>query len=43
MTSKLRINLSHKSERVQFSGTSPLNYPTVMHSHLSPWVVNAEV
>ena len=35
MTSKLRIDLSHKTERVRFSGTPPLNYVTVMHSLLS--------
>ena len=31
MTSKLRIDLSHKTERVRFSGTPPLNYLPVMH------------
>ena len=35
MTSKLRIDLSHKTERVRFSGTPPLNYLTVMHSYLT--------
>ena len=34
MTSKLRIDLSHKTERVRFSDTPPLNYLTVMHSFL---------
>ena len=34
MTSKLRIDLSHKPERLRFSGTPPLNYRTVMHSYL---------
>ena len=28
MTSRLRIDLSHKTEGVQFSGTPPLNYLT---------------
>ena len=32
MTSKLRIDLSHKTEGVRFSGTIPLNYLTAMHS-----------
>ena len=32
MTSKLRIDLSHKTERVRFSGTPPLNY-LILHSH----------
>ena len=31
MTSKLRIDLSHKTERVRFSGTPPLNYLTITH------------
>ena len=36
MTSKLRIDLSHKTEGgVRFSGTPPLNYLTAMHSYLS--------
>ena len=35
MTSKLRIDLSHKTEQVRFSGTPPLNYVTAMHSYLS--------
>ena len=43
MTLKLRIDLSHKTERVQFSGTLPLNYPTVMHRYLSFWAENAQV
>ena len=34
MTSKLSIDLSHKTERVRFSDTPPLNYLTVMHSYL---------
>ena len=33
MTSKLRIDLSHKTEQVRLSGTPPLNYLTVMHSY----------
>ena len=43
MTSKLRIDLSHKTERVRFSGTPPLNYRTVMHSYLSFWAEKAQV
>ena len=43
MTSKLRIDLSYKTERVRFSGTPPLNYPTVMHSYLSFRVENAHI
>ena len=44
MTSKLRIDLSHKkTERIRFSGTPPLNYRTVMHSYLSFWAENAHV
>ena len=35
MTSKLRIDLSHKTERLRFSGTPPSNYLTAMHSYLS--------
>ena len=35
MSSKLRIDLSHKTERLQFSDTPPLNYLTVTHSDLS--------
>ena len=31
MTSKLRIDLSHKTEGVRFSGIPPLNYLTAMH------------
>ena len=37
MTSKFRINLSHKTERVRFSGTPPLNSLTITHSYLSFW------
>ena len=37
MTSKLRIDLNHKTEGVGFSGTPPLNYLTVMHSYLLFW------
>ena len=40
MTSKFRIDLSHKTERVRFSVTPPLNYLTVMHSYLSFWTEN---
>ena len=35
MTSKLRIDLSHKTEGIRFSGYPPLNYLTAMHSCLS--------
>ena len=35
MTSKLRIDVNHKTERVRFSGTPHLNYLTLMHSYLS--------
>ena len=35
MTSKLKIGLSHKTERLRFSGTPPLNSLTVMHNYLS--------
>ena len=35
MTSKLRIDLSHKTKGVGFSGTPALNYLTAMHSYLS--------
>ena len=35
MTSKLRIDLSHKTEGVRFSGIPPLNYLTAMHNYLS--------
>ena len=42
MTSKLRIDLSRKTERVRFSGTPPLNYLTAMHSYLSFWAENAK-
>ena len=41
MTSKFRIDLSHKTERLPFSGTQPLNYQTVTHSYLSFWVENS--
>ena len=43
MTSKLRIDLSHKTERVRFSGTPPLNYLTVMLSYLSFRAENSRV
>ena len=43
MTSKLRIDLSHKTEGVRFSGTPPLNYLTAMHSYLSFRAENAHV
>ena len=43
MTSKLRIDLSHKTERLRFSGTPPLNYLTAMQSYLSFWAENAQV
>ena len=42
MTLKLRIDLSHKTKRLQFSGTPPLNYLPAMHSYLSFWVENAQ-
>ena len=43
MTSKSGIDLSHKTERLRFSGTPPLSYLTAMHSYLSFWVENAQV
>ena len=43
MTSKLRIDLSHKTEGVRFSGTPPLNYLTAMRSYLSLWAENVQV
>ena len=43
MSSKLRIDLSHKTERSRFSGTPPLNYLTAMHTYLSFWAENAQV
>ena len=43
MTSKLGIDLSHKTERLRFSGTPPLNYLTAVHSYLSFWAENAQV
>ena len=43
MISKLRIDLTHKTERVRFSSTPLLNYLTVMHSYLSFWAENAQV
>ena len=43
MTSKLRIDLSYKTERSRFSGTPPLNYLTAMHSNLSFQAENAQV
>ena len=43
MTLKLRTDLSHKTERVRFSGTPTLNYLTVMHSYLSFRAENAQV
>ena len=42
MTLKLRIDVSHKPERLRFSGTPPLIYLTVMHSYLSFWAENAQ-
>ena len=42
MTSKLRIDLSHNTKRVQFSGTPPLNYLTIMQSYLSFWAKNGK-
>ena len=42
MTSKLRIDSSHKPEQLAFSGTPPLNYLTVMHSYSSFWAENAQ-
>ena len=43
MTSKLRIDLSHKTDGVRFSGTPPLNYQIAMHSYLSFRAENAQV
>ena len=43
MIPKLRIDVSHKTEQLRFSGNRPLNYLTVMHSYLSFWVENAQV
>ena len=43
MTSKLRIDLSHKTERLRFSGTPLLNYHIAMHSYLFFWAENAQV
>ena len=43
MTSKLRIDFSHNTEGVGFSGTPPLNYPTAMHGYLSFRAENAHV
>ena len=42
MTSRLRIDLNHKPERLRFSGTPPLNYLTVMHSYLYFCAENAQ-
>ena len=42
MTLKLRIDLSHKTERVRFSGSPPLNYLTLMHINLSLWAENIQ-
>ena len=42
MISKLRIDFSHKTEPLQFSGTLPLNNLTAMHSYLSFWAEDAE-
>ena len=35
MTSKLRIDLSHKTERLRFLGISPSNFLTAMHSYFT--------
>ena len=43
MTSKLRIDLSHKTERLRFLGTPPFNYLTAMHSYLSFGAENAQI
>ena len=43
MTSDLTIDLSHKTERVRFSGTPPLNYLSVMYSYLFFWAKNDQV
>ena len=43
MTLKLRIDLSHQTEGVRFSGTPPFNYLTAMHSYLSFRAENAQV
>ena len=41
--SKLRIDLSHKTERLRFnSGTQLLNFLTAMHSYLSSLAENAQ-
>ena len=37
MISKLRIDLNHKTERLQFSGTPRLSYLTIIQSYLSFW------
>ena len=37
MTPNLRIDLSHKTERVRFPGTPPLIYLIVMHHYLLFW------
>ena len=42
MTSKLRIDLGHKPERLRSSSTPPLNYVTIIHSYLSFWAENAQ-
>ena len=43
MTSKMRIDLSHKTEGVRSSGTPPLNYLIATHSYLSFSAENAQV
>ena len=43
MTSNLRIDLSHKTERLRFSGTPSLHYLTAMDSYLSFGAENAQV
>ena len=42
MTSKLRIDLGHKTERLRFSGTPPLNYLTAIHSFFF-WAENVQL
>ena len=41
-TSKFRIDLNHKTDRLRFSGTPPLNCLTAMHSYLSFWAESAQ-
>ena len=43
MTSKLRIDLSRKTDGVRFSGSPTSNYLTAMHSYSSVRAENAQV